>query len=652
MPVRLHTVCLVLLVCGAIAASAQGDARDVEIRQAPGAGGGDRWAVVVGVEQYKSAEIAPARFADRDARGLAKTLQDVGGFPAQNVKLLADGETGELEPTRANILYWLIWLRDHAKADDTAVFFFAGHGYDIGGEQYLLPIEADNRHQTLLDDTCLRLTRVREELDRIQSGRTVVFIDACSVDPRSDRAGGDNLMTSAFDQALSGRARAVYYACDVGHRAYPRADKEHGVFTYYLLEGLGGKAAGTDGYVDLPSLVSYVDAQMDVWNRDHPDKAMTPRIDMRCTGRVVLSCPSDDADPVPTMATLAVSGTPEGAEVSVDGRVRGRVPCEVTDDLGLAAERTVEVGATKAGYRSAVARVTLRRGEVTRWRLDLQRSYTLLTSSLGHEAPGYEPGITPSVLGWGPDSQAYPERFIVDPGDLGEYVWVPAGEFMMGSGDGAGDEDPVHRVRITRGLWLSKCEVTNAQYSRFCDATGHRTPEEADWGQAAWRSGGYPPDVADHPVACVDWGDAQAYCEHYGLRLPTEAEWEYAARGAKGMEYPWGHDWDKTRCCGCENRGPGGNTYRVGSLPDDASWCGALDLAGNVSEWCSDRYGEGYYGVSSEADPPGSAVGESRVLRGGSWSTYTADSFRCASRGASDPYMRCSDRGFRCARMP
>lgn len=225
--------------------------------------------------------------------------------------------------------------------------------------------------------------------------------------------------------------------------------------------------------------------------------------------------------------------------------------------------------------------------------------------------------------------------------DGGTYVWVPSGEFMMGSEDGGEDERPVHRVQITTGFWLGKCEVTNAQYQAFCAATGREFPSGSDQG-------------ADHPVVYVSWEDAQAYCKHYGLRLPTEAEWEYAARGRKGTKYPWGNEWDKSRCCNGENPGPGGRTCPVGSFPAGASWCGALDLTGNVWEWCGDWYSNRYYGESPAEDPQGPTAGDYRVLRGGSWHNSNGGTLRCAYRLSLHPPLRFNDLGggFRGARTP
>lgn len=231
--------------------------------------------------------------------------------------------------------------------------------------------------------------------------------------------------------------------------------------------------------------------------------------------------------------------------------------------------------------------------------------------------------------------------------DGGTYVWVPPGEFMMGSENGDDDEKPVHRVRITKGYWLSKCEVTNAQYLRFVEATGHRAPNQSVYRDPpVWRNGSYPSEMAEHPVVCVSWEDAKAYCDYYGLRLPTEAEWEYSARGPKASVYPWGNEWDKTKCCHYENRGPKGRTFPVGSFPAGASWCGALGLAGNVEEWCWDWYGAGYYSASPGSDPEGSQGGRFRAYRGGCWGS-SSNRCRAALRGGQAPEVGTPGSGFR-----
>jgi len=314
----------------------------------------------------------------------------------------------------------------------------------------------------------------------------------------------------------------------------------------------------------------------------------------------------------------------------------------------------------------------------------------LIRSALGNEGPAFVEGLTPSALGWGGDGAAYPGKFVVNPVDGAELVWVSAGEFLMGSTEeeldriwretgwaagwreSAAREQPAHRVEISRGFWLWRHQVTNAQYAHFLEATGH--PPHDSW---------------DHhksfdclPVETVTWHDAVAYARWAEGTLPTEAQWEWSARGPDRRLFPWGDRWDRSLCCcaeywaqgalndsqawetwykgiGAKKKGAGGWTMParaitahlkpVGSFHSGASWCGALDMAGNVWEWCADWYGEDHYRSAPAKDAAGPDSGSSRVLRGGSWISL--------ARGCRSAYRYCRAQtsagyaiGFRVAR--
>jgi formylglycine-generating enzyme required for sulfatase activity len=262
-------------------------------------------------------------------------------------------------------------------------------------------------------------------------------------------------------------------------------------------------------------------------------------------------------------------------------------------------------------------------------------------------------------------------------------VYVPSGEFIMGSDiemvnearkmckkmfGGAMaigtcqqsefiKEFPAHKVHLDE-FWIDQTEVTNAQYRKCIDAGMCDPPQENG---SYYRQSYFGDDDYDnYPVIWVRWDQAMNYCQWVGGRLPTEAEWEYAARGPNNWIFPWGNEFDGSKLNYCDvTCGTGvsdasindgyADTAPVGSYPEGKSWCGALDMAGNVREWVADWFA--YYTDEQQTNPTGPPSGKSRIPRGGSW-LDRPDDVRSTNRGENSPEYTRHKVGFRCVVEP
>jgi formylglycine-generating enzyme required for sulfatase activity len=219
-----------------------------------------------------------------------------------------------------------------------------------------------------------------------------------------------------------------------------------------------------------------------------------------------------------------------------------------------------------------------------------------------------------------------------------DFVWIPPGEFMMGSPTnevGRSDNETQHRVTITKGFWMGKYEVTQKQYT----AVMGTNPSQFDLG-------------GSYPVDNVSWEDAVAFCTKVKER--TEAEWEYACRAGTTTAYYTGDTEADLARAGCFN-GNAEHGIKIWKWdrrkvePRAVGWFepnvwGLYDMHGNMWEWCADWYGG--YPMAMVAVPLGTENGSDRVLRGGSWGNF-ARLCRSAYRRNFSPTNRCRD-GFRC----
>ncbi|MFP5264205.1 MAG: SUMF1/EgtB/PvdO family nonheme iron enzyme [Blastocatellia bacterium] len=253
------------------------------------------------------------------------------------------------------------------------------------------------------------------------------------------------------------------------------------------------------------------------------------------------------------------------------------------------------------------------------------------------EAPAAEPPVTPTAPA--------PPRPPASPATPEGMAMVAGGSYIIGRDDADPLEKPRHTVALS-SFFIDRTEVTNADYKRFVDATGHKPPPN-------WKGGSYPEGKGNYPVTSVTWDDATEYAAWAGKRLPTEAEWEAAARGADGRIYPWGDQWQPAFSnIGLKPKSLTPSVYsgdikQVGEFPQGASAVGALDMIGNVWEWTADEFAlyEGGIKKLPIKTEPGKVY---RVIRGGAFDgSEIHDASYRGLLDASQPYPKV---GFRCVK--
>jgi len=670
---------------------------------AHGADQPQKWAILIGVSDYDDPQITDLPYVRNDVEAVYDALTSPpGGFEKGSVRILkADAEDPSFRPTRMNIIRRLKTLAQLARPGDLVLFYFSGHGDSDAGRGYLLPTDAETVD---IPYSSVDLEKVHRELEKSGAAVVVEVIDACFSGVAAK--GGEATMTEDFAKAVVPRAKEAaetgrrgwitLASCGPEQESYPLdpsrpARSSSSAFTHFFARGLRGEAdSDGNGRIAIEELSRYVEGQVVAWA---DEQGLMQKPQFKLAGSSDLGrLPLLDLGGAVEVGILRVTSEPDGAAIWLDYRDTGKLTPVTIKNLRVGGhvvqvrleghdpweqqitvehDRTLAVQATlrkRVVYGQVSGRVVDPNGKpvvgalvvlvaVGATNTDADGHFTFRHVQQGQydlrvSADGYKPGEATARTGQalevglalaptprpGPSSTGRPwERpgtqlgqEITGPAGI-KLVWVPGGSFMMGSNDGDDDEKPVHEVELD-GFWIGKTEVTVAQWRSVMGSV----PEHNDRGD-------------DHPVVWVSWDDCQEFCEKVGLSLPTEAQWEYAARGPESRVYPWGDEWDPKRVCCHENRGPGGRMFPVGSFSAGASWCGALDMAGNVYEWCGDCYDEDCYAQSPRRNPTGPAAGEWRVLRGGSWGS-SASICRSAARRHRRPEDSYDDLGFRVAR--
>ena len=528
-------------------------------------------------------------------------------------------------------------VRDFANAlsdAEAGVFFYAGHGLQVAGRNYLVPIDAELGNAAALEFEMLRVDVVHRVMEQ-QTNTNILFLDACRDNPlarnlarsmgtrSSDIGKGLSSIQSGVGTLISFSTQPDNVALDGTGRNSPFA----GALVKQIL-------TAND---DLSAML--INVRNDVMKETQ--RKQVPWEHSALTGRFYFSAAAAGVEP-PKVAPARLS---EAAEA------------------WAAAERTTSVAALEAfvvRYQDTFY-AELARARITELKAQqpaLQQtgkpapSAEQKTGSLAQEKAGLS-NLPPSrpvrPLSAAEERELKPRDQFKECQECPQMVLLPAGEFLMGSPAGEADrsnnEDPRRKVTVARPFAVGKFEVTFAEWEGCINQGGCRhRPNNEGWGSGT------------RPVIHVSWDDiTREYLPWLSrktgkaYRLLTEAEWEYAARSGTTTTYHWGNEIgaSNANCSGCGSPWDGQKTAPVGSFRPNAF--GLHDMHGNVWEWVQDCYRDTYANAAPDGAAALSLDGCSRVLRGGSW-LGAPRVLRSAVRGGYQPDFRFGNGGFRVAR--
>jgi formylglycine-generating enzyme required for sulfatase activity len=617
---------LVLAICFALAGLVQAEAQ-LETKL------GRRVALVIGNADYK---VGPLGNPVNDAEAVAEVLERQLKFDKVILRTNLKAQA-----FRAALLE----LSREALGAEVAALFFAGHGTEVNGKNYLIPVDAGLAKAGDLGLEAIPLDLVLEQL----AGATrlkLVILDACrnNVFPM---AGARRAVTRGLSRIEPEDNTLVVYAAKEGTTADDGPGQRHSPFTAALLK-----------HIATPGLeVTFVFRRVRDEVVASTSPVQTPHVYGTLGGAEVYLLPKAGH-------TLLPPAPPSS------GAAQAWAAAKDSTSIAVLEAFRRQYGATDPFYdRLAQERIDeLRRQQIALLEAEEKRRKA-------EEEKKSDPARS-VVPGSGASFRDCPE--------CPEMVVVPAGSFTMGSplGEQGRDpsEGPQRRVTIARPFAIGKFEVTRGEFAAFVQETGWSVGDrcytyEGAFGDRTGRSFRYPGFQQDdrHPVVCINWQEATAYVGWLSrktgktYRLLTEAEWEHAARAGTTTLYHFGskaadlcrygnvgdltasarYRWKTTSATAAICRDGYVHTAPVGSFLPNA--LGLYDMHGNVSEWVQDCWNASYIGAPVDGSAWTAGDCGLRGIRGASW--YFSPRYqRAANRSATTIVDRGDDRGFRVAR--
>ena len=540
-----------------------------------------RVALVIGNSEYSN---SPLKNPVNDAKDIAAKLRKLGFEVIERNNLKTKQIGGTLREFKSKL-----------SPGSVALVFYAGHGLQIKGINYLPTVDADINSEEDVSNQSISVNQIMDVLDESKSRLNLVFLDACRNNPYASRN---------FRSADRGLARVsapsgtlISYATKPGSIAADGTGR-NGLYTSKLL-------AQMDSNVEIEKALKRVVTAVKTASNGKQEPWMEGSIE----GDFCFSgCGVSDQQPLPVSAPPPVID----AETEVWTIVKETADADVVRDF---------LKEYPKGKYAAPARFKLK---------ELESKARVAMAPRPQTAPKKQLPGRPVVE---EQTASTTTKGFTDSTTGMEFVPVPGGCFQMGDtfGDGFDNEKPVHEACVSN-FAIGKYEVTQGQYKKIM---GNNPSNFSSCGDNC-------------PVENVSWNDAQQFIQRLNsqsgrsYRLPTESEWEYAARsGGRSEKYSGSNDVDSVAWYSGNS---GSKTHPVGQKQPNG--LGIYDMSGNVWEWVSDWYGT--YSSGRQQDSQGASSGSYRVNRGGSWIS-DAGHARAAFRSYDSPGDRRSFLGFRLA---
>jgi tetratricopeptide (TPR) repeat protein len=336
----------------------------------------DQWALLVGISNYPG-QIQKLAYANQDARAIKEMLTSAARLPEDHIRLLTDDGQNDAKATRQNILAAIDNLATRVQPNHQVIVFLAGHGIARGlgaqAKSYFLPVDVDASSKEALERTGLDLEELSRRLGNLKASQFTIFMDACREDPFPGRGIKGNTMTDVMARGLrvtptqtqatgAPPTSVVFYACQVGERAYEDPKLEHGVFTYYILSGIRELANRPDGRVEAGYLAAYLRDNVSKWGEAYQQRAkyaveQTPTMTAtEVRGPVVIvkiASLAKDVQP-PKNGSVTLITSPADAQLSLNGQALGASPAQKELTPG-----SYSVRAEQQGFQPAEAKITV-----------------------------------------------------------------------------------------------------------------------------------------------------------------------------------------------------------------------------------------------------------------------------------------------------